>query len=1699
MEDEQRERTLKWLNPVDVEQTATSISKKWVQGTSEWILQTPAYGRWDMSRTKEEPLQLLWLRGTLGCGKTFLAHYISQTLLATKHNVLRYYFSAKQEMGIRRSHISFVRTILYQAIVNTNFDTSSTLEALHHLREISGKAEAQSPMKLWSEIFRLVQDHAQSPIYLIVDALDEANQDERDDILQALAKLISLTPLVRIVITSRPEEDILTWFERISRSDSLAKAVSQIRIPHEATIRDIEIYIQSRVQQSAKLRHPSVMEDVKSTILNRAEGMFLYVRLMIDELETETSVGGIRRHLQEFPANLNEYYDKVFSRIESNSRSAQELARNLLAWVTTSYLPMNVDTLLVALKSQACARRAFQQSPTGVDSNDELELLDPLNEIRSICFPLLEVTEGGIVQVVHCSVAAYILNTGMSARNTHRSTLLLTLPQASLEIAVACVYSLQSSANWPTADHPGTTPDPSSIFLEYSTKYWPEHMSDAPQDALLLLSSLLQTLDAEQPWFLDWIRRRSEIDYRFRKFLDVDEGRIPTHLEIAAYFGITSWAIFLLNCRRNDTSSLIPPSLIAATQGSLNILRLFYQQIGAGESWDAQKNRLLHAAARNGHASVVQFLIEKAGCDIDNVDSFGRSALMQASSRGHTAVVSALLKHGANTSLISRAAQSATEDAAAAGDIRSLKLLFAASESNVTDKCLLLSSANGHDGIVEFLLQHTALRPDCVDENSWTPLHWACRNGHVDVVAALLTRELNVDARDGFERTPLNRAVRTGNVIIVSMLLRAGASPVSCDSSGLSLVHFAAAGGFKVVLELLLGAGVDPNTGSFPRVFPKTTWQHGSDLTPSGPPLHLAAEGGHVATLNHLLSCGAEVDKKGPSGETALHKACLAGQDASVRVLLEANANDEFRGDHEYHFPLVIAVRNRHIGIISLLAPLAWSRVKPRANSSRFDYLSLYKSPILSAMRAAADCDNSQEVLRVLFSYAPSNLPLPEYIGLDVVSNIFRSGRVACAEFIASLGFDLSRSTSMLEQYPTPLGLAIHGQNLAMIQFLINRKVNPFDFQPTPEAKLYDRYTSAPSIELTALDMAALHGNGDIINLLIDRQSQPPDPDDFQSKWDRIVDRAALLPRLKYFADVRKVAQVQTQSSALFHRGWADASPQALKPISSMCAAIASGDLEWIQNAIDEGADVNEIDWEFETPLIKAIKAGSPEIVTPLLDAGADVDSRSIDGVSAVVLANALSSAEIVRLLLLAGSSTQGLTLEKAAVSENLDLIKMLLDAGVDPNLYQKDSVCPSFWSSKPPLHTVVASYNDGFADAAIPILLASGARLFDEACTKEETVLHIAADRARVGLLRMFLEMGVPIDVCDSQGRTALHRALTSKNKDAEAAWQELLRLGASTAQMGEQQISALHTASGSGNYRMVEWLIHADGGRSINNRDAKGQTPLMWAVMGDWAFSPNREFLGGNHRTGFWRQRRQSTNVDTVRVLLESGADITLEDSQERNVLHWAAMMGTANILRLLLSLGADVHASDMNGRTPLHLAIMEGAIECVELLLAAGANPNAIDHAPTGGSSGQLLRRMELAAANRPAQMDPLHLAFQEPDYSRLKKMARLLLDAGANVFGRNFEGETCLHVAAKDGNVAAVEELICANNFDNLYIAVKDNAGRTARDLAEQLGHARIVALLRDAEKGRVPGSRYSGTTIIPFDVKDADFVDRLRFY
>jgi ankyrin repeat protein len=103
-----------------------------------------------------------------------------------------------------------------------------------------------------------------------------------------------------------------------------------------------------------------------------------------------------------------------------------------------------------------------------------------------------------------------------------------------------------------------------------------------------------------------------------------------------------------------------------------------------------------------------------------------------------------------------------------------------------------------------------------------------------------------------------------------------------------------------------------------------------------------------------------------------------------------------------------------------------------------------------------------------------------------------------------------------------------------------------------------------------------------------------------------------------------------------------------------------------------------------------------------------------------------------------------------------------------------------------------------------------------------------------------------------------------------------------------------------------------------SVNLKGSGGSTPLMYAALyGD---------------------------VDSVRMLLESGADPNIKNDVSATALMWA--VDDLEKTALLLDHGADVNARSDDNRTPLLVAAgWYGTSEVVKLLLDHGANPSVV----------------------------------------------------------------------------------------------------------------------------------------------------------
>ena len=78
-----------------------------------------------------------------------------------------------------------------------------------------------------------------------------------------------------------------------------------------------------------------------------------------------------------------------------------------------------------------------------------------------------------------------------------------------------------------------------------------------------------------------------------------------------------------------------------------------------------------------------------------------------------------------------------------------------------------------------------------VNRSGWTPLHYACTNGHLEIALFLLEKGAVVDAPSPNETTPLMMAIRAGNIQLVRLLLDRGADIRIRNQQGYSAIDVA--------------------------------------------------------------------------------------------------------------------------------------------------------------------------------------------------------------------------------------------------------------------------------------------------------------------------------------------------------------------------------------------------------------------------------------------------------------------------------------------------------------------------------------------------------------------------------------------------------------------------------------------------------------------------------------------------------------------------------------------------------------------------------------------------------------------------------------------------------------------------------------------------------------------------------------------
>ena len=321
---------------------------------------------------------------------------------------------------------------------------------------------------------------------------------------------------------------------------------------------------------------------------------------------------------------------------------------------------------------------------------------------------------------------------------------------------------------------------------------------------------------------------------------------------------------------------------------------------------------------------------------------------------------------------------------------------------------------------------------------------------------------------------------------------------------------------------------------------------------------------------------------------------------------------------------------------------------------------------------------------------------------------------------------------------------------------------------------------------------------------------------------------------------------------------------------------------------------------------------------------------------------------------------------------------------------------------------------------------------------------LHAATERGEVDTVKKLIAEGIYIDSKNYLGRTALHLAAL-KNHGAiarlliDAGADIEIRSNVSSNQFRDYRSTPLFMAGFMGNTEVAEVLIAA--GADVNVYD---QYPgERWAVL---------------------HYAAENGHLDVVTLLVANGANIDITTSiRGETPLFWAVRNGFSAIVELLVDHGADINAVDTNTRTPLHMAMQSYYLKVVQLLLGKGARVNAKTTAGIRPGKTPLhvaalvgyLKGAEIDAVDRYGYT-PLRRSVDNRQFD----MTELLINKGADVTTRDFNGISLLHVIAQTDDVTLAAMLIKAG----VDVNGKDkNLGFTPLDYAQD-GEPNMIELL-----------------------------------
>ncbi|KAL1846019.1 hypothetical protein Daus18300_014380 [Diaporthe australafricana] len=234
----------------------------------------------------------------------------------------------------------------------------------------------------------------------VLDGLDECDTKERRSMVKFIRETVEALPAadmdsIRCLFVSQDDREAKKDLSNIP-STSICPSDTKHDINSFVTIWKDKIEKKFGNLQGMK-------SDIAKIVTARAQGMFLFAKLVMENLYEQTSKANVMSELENFPTGLDQAYERILERIlNQNTSTRKNDAQRLLQWLVCTKRPLKwyefQATVCVDLEEgeydpSEFSRRIWRETP------------------KDLCGSLIEYHKDETVEFVHPTAREYLIRT----------------------------------------------------------------------------------------------------------------------------------------------------------------------------------------------------------------------------------------------------------------------------------------------------------------------------------------------------------------------------------------------------------------------------------------------------------------------------------------------------------------------------------------------------------------------------------------------------------------------------------------------------------------------------------------------------------------------------------------------------------------------------------------------------------------------------------------------------------------------------------------------------------------------------------------------------------------------------------------------------------------------------------------------------------------------------------------------------------------------------------------------------------------------------------------------------------------------------------------------------------------------------------------------------------------------------------------